>query len=338
MTEWPDLSQAILLALFSFGAQLLLLFLRGGGSVDIRLVQNPAQNSLMNYEVRNTGSVVVEDVHVEFSRDAHDDVELWNTESRRDLKFTRLTPGEVHVSMFCSAAAWNKRKPVTATVRYRNGRMFRRLADIDEDQWWQRLVRLPLWRIRRRQSFKLDPTCFFAFRYNVGFAGKDELSGIADSLKQMKDLQKKSSKRRELVRIAQAVDAIDCQRDSRPSSSLDSSEWNRVMALMPDLLYEMREDLRDHPLGRTFICGLGIYNPGPSGKVVFQYRGHENMEDKVAMLIHHGLVQIDYSYSSSNTTHYTMRESLVANLNALPPHNTGTKETAESESKPAQTE
>lgn len=271
MTEWPDLSQAILLALFSFGVQLLLLFLRGGGSVDVRLVQNPAQNSLMNYEVRNVGSVVVEDVHVEFSRDAHGDVELWNTKSRRDLKFTRLTPGEAHVSMFCLTSRWEKRMPVTATVRYRNGRMFRRLADIDEEQWWQRLVRLPLWRIRRRQSFTLDPTCFFAFRYNVGFAGKDELSGIADSLKQMKDFQKKSTAQRELVRIAQAVDAIDCQHNFRASSSLDFSGWNRIVELMPDLLCEMKDDLRDHPLGRTFICGDGIYNSNPDGKMVFQY-------------------------------------------------------------------
>ena len=337
MTEWPDLSQAILLALFSFGAQLLLLFLRGGGSVDIRLVQNPAQNSLMNYEVRNIGSVVVEDVHVEFSRDAHGGDELWNTEARRDLKFTRLTPGETHVSMFCLASKWENREPVTATVRYRNGRMFRRLADIDEDQWWQRLVRLPLWRIRRRQSFTLDPTSFFAFRYNVGFAGKDELSGIADSLKKMKNLQEKSSTRRELVRIAQAVDTVDCQRDSRPSSSLDSSAWNRVVALMPDLLYDMKNDLHDHPLGRTFIFGNGIYTPDSSGKAVFQYRGHENIADKVAILIHHGLVQIDYSYSSSNITHYTMRQSLVANLSALAPRDAG-REMAESESTPAANE
>ena len=332
MTEWPDLSQAILLALFSFGAQLLLLFLRGGGSIDIRLVQNPAQNSLMNYEVRNIGSVVVEDVHVEFSRDARGGDELWNTETRRDLEFVRLTPGETHVSMFCSATTWEKKKPVTATVRYRNGRMFRRLANIDEDQWWQRLVRLPLWKIRRRQSFTLDPTSFFAFRYNVGFAGKDELIGIADSLKKMKNLQEKSSTQRELVRIAQAVDAIDCQHDSRSSSSLDSSAWNRVVALMPDLLYEMKDDLRDYPLGRTFICGHGIYNPDPSGKMVFQYRDHENMADKVAILIDHGLIQIDYSYSSSNIVHYTMRQLLVTNLNALPPRDAGPKEMAESES------
>ena len=126
MIEWLDFSQAVLLAVFSFGVQLLLLFLRGGGSVEIRLVQNPAQNSLMNYEVRNIGNVVVEDVHVEFSRDTRDNAELWNTESRRDLKFARLTPGETHVSMFCSTSAWNEKEPVVATVRYKNGRMFRR--------------------------------------------------------------------------------------------------------------------------------------------------------------------------------------------------------------------
>ena len=58
--SWDTIGDAAMLALFSFAVQMLLVFLRGGSSVRARLLPNPAQNHLLNYEIRNAGSVTAE--------------------------------------------------------------------------------------------------------------------------------------------------------------------------------------------------------------------------------------------------------------------------------------
>ena len=186
------IDEAILFGLLSFGAQLLLQFLRAGCGIRVRLIPSPAQNQVFNYEICNIGDTPAEDVRVTFSRPAEDEPEMWNTQGRQDLHFEVLSPGEAYSSMFCLPARWGSRDPVTVTVRYRNSRLFRRLADIDDEQrLWRVLSRLVSLRFRvpRRKSFVLDPPRLFAMRANVGYPGKTELGEIAEGRKGMRKLQ-----------------------------------------------------------------------------------------------------------------------------------------------------
>ena len=190
-----------LLALFSFCVQLLLMVLRGGSNIRVRLVPSPTQNPILNYEVRNVGNVVAKEVHVTFNRDADDDVELWNTSSASDLRFESLAPGEAYSSMFCTAPGWGEREPVSVTVRYRSGGLFPRLMDFDDERWWWRaLGGVTSWLSRgiapRRKIFVLDPGQFFAMRFNVGFAGKDELRALIEELRRTRQLHERDTRAR----------------------------------------------------------------------------------------------------------------------------------------------
>lgn len=178
---------AVLFALFSFCAQLLLQFLRGGGSVRVRLTPSPSQNSVINYEIRNVGDTVAEDVHVTFSRSAEAENELWTTESGGHPRFEGLAPGEVWTSMFCVPGDGRDSEPVTATVRYKNGSLFRRLVDVDHEQWWWGMIGrlVPRIRVRHRKSFVLDPTRLSMLRINTGYPGKVELEKIGSELEKL---------------------------------------------------------------------------------------------------------------------------------------------------------
>ena len=133
--------------------------------------------------------MTAEDVHVTFSRPAEAQRELWNTEDAREIRLESLAPGEAYTSMFCSPIGWDG-EPVTVNVRYRNGRLLGRLASIDPDEhWWRRVLGDVLkTRIRHRKDFTLDPLRFFAFRANVGYAGKKEMERIADAAEKMQRL------------------------------------------------------------------------------------------------------------------------------------------------------
>ena len=114
-------------------------------------------------------------------------MELWNSPTAQDVRFESLAPGEVYESMFCMAPGWADRGPVTATVRYRSGGLLPRLMDVDDEHHgWRMLGRVTSWlsrgRVPRRKSFVLDPKGLFAMRYNVGFAGKEELGAIVKEL------------------------------------------------------------------------------------------------------------------------------------------------------------
>lgn len=178
---------AVLFALLSFCVQLLLQFLRGGGSVRVRLMPSPSQNSVINYEIRNVGDTVAEDVRVTFSRPAEKQDELWTTESKRDPHFEGLAPGEAYSSMFCRSGGGLDSEPVTATVRYRNGSLFRRLVDVDHEQWfWGMVDRLmPRIKVRHRKSFVLDPSRLSVLRINTGYPGKVELQKIGAALEKL---------------------------------------------------------------------------------------------------------------------------------------------------------
>ena len=192
----------VLLALLSFCAQLLLMVLRGGSNVRVRLLPSPTQNPILNYEIRNIGNVVAKGVHVSFDRNADEGEELWNTPDASDLRFESLAPGEAYSSMFCTTPTWGERKPVTVTVRYRSGGLFPRLVDFDDERWWWRtLGGMTSWLskgvVPRRKIFVLDPGQFYAMRFNVGFAGKDELRALIEELRRTRQFREREARARE---------------------------------------------------------------------------------------------------------------------------------------------
>ena len=197
---WTLLDEAVVFALFSFCAQLLLVLLRSGSNIRIRLVMSPTQNPILNYEVCNIGNVTAKDVHVTFSRPADNQLELWNTPQEQDLRFESIAPGETYSSMFCTTPSWGDTDPVTATVRYRSSGLFPRLMDFDADErWYWRLLarltsRLTRGLVPRRKSFLLDPRRFFAMRFNIGYAGKDELRNIVEELRRTRTVQEQAAR------------------------------------------------------------------------------------------------------------------------------------------------
>lgn len=90
--------------------------------------------------------------------------------------------------MFCEGARWGDSEAVTATVRYKNGRLFRRLMDVDHEEWWGRMLDrlVPRIRVRHRKSFVLDPTRLSVLRINTGYPGKVELEKIASELEKLR--------------------------------------------------------------------------------------------------------------------------------------------------------
>lgn len=225
---WNLLDEALVFALFSFFVQLLLVMLRSGSNVRIRLVMSPTQNPILNYEVRNIGNVTAKDVHVTFSRPADDQLELWNTPQEQDLRFESIAPGEVYSSMFCTTPRWGDTDPVTATVRYRSSGLFPRLMDFDGDErwYWRALGSLTSGLTRglvpRRKSFVLDPRQFFAMRFNVGYAGKDELRSIVEELRRARMVQERTARASE-----HAEPPAEGGRDSLVRTEGAADQWAR---------------------------------------------------------------------------------------------------------------
>ena len=262
--------EAVLFALFSFGVQLFLMLLRSGSSVQVRIVPSPSQSQVFNYEVRNVGDVAAEDVRVSFSRRAEAQPELWNTEEKRDLHFPTLAPGEVWTSMFCLPSRWGDRKPVTATVRFKSGRLFRRLMDIDGDErWWWRVLGSPRTGIRRRKKFVLDPTRLLALRANIGYAGKNELEEIAREL--------------EKTRLAQERQATEAN-PMRMFSSESRDDW--VAALLDcraerqfDLLRE-RVESDVATWTRSAVLEIAEFTSRTAGEFEVRVRGGSRQSDE----------------------------------------------------------
>ena len=164
-------------------------YLTTGGTVTVKLEQNEAQNGLINYVIDNTGNRKIEDVRVKFGRPPAHKREMWTASEDCDtVTFRSLSPGERHVSMFCSPFGGYKGEPLTAEVSYVHGPLLLRWP-------W---LRLPIPRVLRRITTRttLDPREFFEFRFNTGFPGKDELEGIEKHLKEIASLMRKADTRR----------------------------------------------------------------------------------------------------------------------------------------------
>ena len=114
----------------------------------------------------------------------------------------------------------------------------------------------------------------------------------------------------------QAEEAAHRELEVRLRRSPDGEEvFRRMERLMPVLLEEMRADLKSHPLKREFILmSKGwMYNAGREVPLAYYYEDHEDLGDKVGLLVNHGLVT-DITYN--NVARYVMSEPLAEYLGA----------------------
>jgi len=84
--------------------------------------------------------------------------------------------------------------------------------------------------------------------------------------------------------------------------------------IMPDILDEMREDLTESPLSREFVILEKIWTYSPSGhELVYYFEDHPELENKLRILLNHGLIQ-DITYTS--VSRYIISETFARYLGA----------------------
>lgn len=119
--------------------------------------------------------------------------------------------------------------------------------------------------------------------------------------------------KKELPGIAKAIGVTRRPPIPADRKRNDTEVFERMERLMPTLLEEMRKDVAERPLKREFIL-MGknqIYNSGRSRALAYYYEEHEDLDDKVGILVREGLVT-DITYN--NTDRYLMSEALVEYL------------------------
>ena len=141
----------------------------------------------------------------------------------------------------------------------------------------------PFWCKRRRSEkrcYELDVRPFKGLAYQPT---TDEVAKVLKS---------------ELPKIAKAVGAKQRQPIPRDTRSEDQATFNRMEAQMPSLLAEMRTDLNSCPLKREFILTHkgSTYNSGPKEPLGYYFEDHDDLADKVGLLVNVGLVT-DITYN-----------------------------------------
>ena len=114
----------------------------------------------------------------------------------------------------------------------------------------------------------------------------------------------------ELPKIAKALGVT--QRPAVPADRKSGGEtfFRRIDSLMPALFAEMRSDLKSFPMKREFILmpTRATYNAGRRKPLSYYYEDHEDLADKVGLLVNEGVVT-DITYNSVDR--YMMSEALV---------------------------
>ena len=202
-----------------------------------------------------------------------------------DIPFSVVEPGGQITNMFGTGPALRGEdsplKPFTVIVTYE----------------WQ-----PFWSKRRHaeeRHYDIDVRPFLGL---VPEWKKDE---VAEALKA------------ELPKIARAFEAT--QRPPVPADR-KSGGWafyRRIESLMPELFAEMRTDLKAFPMKREFIVmpKFAMYNAGHKQPLSYHYEDHEDLADKIGLLVNEGVVT-DITYN--NVDRYVMSEPLVEYLEKNP--------------------
>ncbi len=156
----------------------------------------------------------------------------------------------------------------------------------------------PFWSKRRRiekRHYDIDVRPFSGL---VRERKKDE---VAEALKA------------ELPKIAKAIGVI--QRPPVPADRKSGGEafFRRIASLMPGLFAEMRSDLKSFPMKREFILmpKTATYDAGCRELLSYYYEDHEDLADKVGLLVNEGVVT-DITYNMVDR--YMMSEALVEYL------------------------
>ena len=117
----------------------------------------------------------------------------------------------------------------------------------------------------------------------------------------------------ELPKIAKALGVT--QRPAVPADRKSGGEtfFRRIDSLMPALFAEMRSDLKSFPMKREFILmpKRATYNAGRRKPLSYYYEDHEDLADKVGLLVNEGVVT-DITYNSVDR--YMISEALVEYL------------------------
>ena len=199
-----------------------------------------------------------------------------------DIPFSVVEPGGEITNMFGTGPALlggdPPLNPFTATVRYE----------------WQ-----PFWSKRRRieeRRYDIDVRPF------LGLVPEWKKDDVAEALKA------------ELPKIAKAVGVT--QRPPVPADRKSSGGafFKRIESLMAELFAEMRTDLKAFPMKREFIVmpKFAMYTAGQKQPLAYHYEDHEDLADKVGLLVNEGVVT-DITYN--NVDRYVMSEALVEYLN-----------------------
>jgi hypothetical protein len=108
------------------------------------------------------------------------------------------------------------------------------------------------------------------------------------------------------------------------AAALRSLEWKgdpgdddelmflRIEQLMPDLLDELRSDLRERPLTREFVLLKKVWSYWPGGQEAsYFYEDHPDLENKVRILQNYGLIR---EITFNEVKRYVLTEALARYL------------------------
>ncbi|MBA7713241.1 hypothetical protein ES703_122241 [subsurface metagenome] len=100
----------------------------------------------------------------------------------------------------------------------------------------------------------------------------------------------------------------------RRSIDIDSDQvFVEMERIIPDLLAEMRKDLTENPLSREFVVLMKGWSYGGSGELVYYFEDHPQLENKLRILLNHGLIQ---DITHTNVSRYVISEKFAEHLGA----------------------
>ena len=96
----------------------------------------------------------------------------------------------------------------------------------------------------------------------------------------------------------------------------ESEQYFKIFRLMPDLINELIDDIKDNPLLRELILQKKgwTYNSGGKKLLVYYYEDHKNLDEKMILLENNGLIN-DIKYN--DTQRYILTEDFVGILMSL---------------------
>jgi len=146
---------------------------------------------------------------------------------------------------------------------------------------------------------------------------KIEVSGSVSAITRANDNPAKMVKALESINKVLLKLTISRERAAKPSfvlSKPSESIFTEIENLMPELLEEMKKDLREYPVAREFILmRKGADDGGDENNFILQYffEDHDWLRSKLRILENHALI---YEITYNNTLRFVISEELAAYL------------------------